>query len=184
MPIAENLMMKLTKHLKVAILLGGMVMGAMRSSATIVENVTLGFASGATWSGTISFYDGYEGMFATSGLLTGGTNNYNMATNWTWWEGTNQPNPASSLGGGLYNDWLMNGSPSSWSNFIGVNWDPALSVLSGGVSFQYNSNTYYNGIGTDAITSYQVGSVPDTGSTLSLFGAAALALGLGYRKRR
>lgn len=160
--------------------------GAASASATIIENVTLNFQSGATWNGTITFADNYQGMLDTDGMLTGGIHNYNHHTTWTWWQGTNQTNPYDSNFDGLLNDWLMDGTTGgSYSLYIGLSWDPTLSVISGGIDFAPLSDPYYNGwAGTnDLITSFTNNSVPDTASTASLLGLALAGVVLLRRRR-
>lgn len=182
--------MKKTHLSRVVVAVSLLITG--NSSAIIIEDVTLNFESGATWTGTISFYDGYEGMFDTDGLLSGGTYNFNHATTWTWWEGTGQQNPQDNNIDGYYNDWLMDGTEGGgYSIYIGLSWDAAASTLSGGINFVDVEDVYYDGIidYNDAIVGYEIdeiggASVPDGGSSAAMLGLSILGLGAARRKSK
>ena len=169
------------------------VISTQSSQAVIIENVTLGFDSGATWAGTITFNDNYEGMIDTDGYLNGGTNGFaNEHFTWTWWEGNGFPNPTNSgVVAGNYNDWLMNGTPGvGYSMFIGLNWNPISSTLNGGIIFDSSNDPYYHGnyVFADPITSVRRGSiaqsVPDGGATVAMLSLAVGGMALVRRKMK
>jgi len=135
------------RFLSVCLILTFVLAFAGSSSAYITENVQLDFASGATWVGSITFNDGYEGMIDTEGYLNGGTNGYpNVFFSWTWWQGNSYDNPQDYLNNGYYNDWLMDGSfDAGYSYYIGLSWDPVLSASLGAVQFALFQDPYANG---------------------------------------
>ncbi len=160
------------KHLFIALLfiLSG------QASASIVENIHLDFQSGATFDGTITFNDGYQGMIDTNGLLLGGSYNYNTQFDATWWSLTNQTNPQNYYGQGLL-DWLVGGG-----HYIGLTWNATASALQGSLSLVDTNYSYTFGAinYSDEIVGWHTSSVPES-SSLFLLGLGLVGL-LARRK--
>lgn len=144
-----------------------------QATADIIEFVELEFASGATWQGTITFNDGYEGMIATNGWLIGGSHGFNEFLSWTWWDGTDQTNPQDYNSDGWYEDWLMNGTEGvgDFTVYLGLSWSASASIDAGGIQFillsdpEYSGNLAYN----DLLIAWSAEPVP-----VSLPGTLAL----------
>jgi hypothetical protein len=181
--------MNTKSHMALCALVLGLAASGSQTSASIIEQATLNFESGATWVGTISFYDGYEGMFDTDGYLNGGSHNFNnVHYSWTWWEGSGQPNPNAYSNPPLYNDWLMDGGSYSqgYTTYIGLSWNAALSTLNGGIIFAPLTDPFVNGnqLYNDLIIGYSIGnrSTPEVGTTACLLGLAMAGI-LAVRRR-
>ncbi len=168
-----------------AVLAVGVMMFGMAgvASATIVENVSLEFASGAVWNGSITFNDGYEGMIATDGYLNGGSNNH-LNEHFTWTHfGYYGPNPSDGNSDGLYEDWLKSDSSSTE---IGLSWDAAISVANNAITFSFLTNPYISGINpNDLLVSCNSNSnpVPEP-ATLLLMGSGIAGLIAARRKKK
>lgn len=147
-----------------------------QSYATIIETVHLEFESGAEWNGTITFNDGYEGMIATEGYLTGGVHSFNEYFSWTWWHSTSQPNPQDFNSDGYYTDWLMNLAYPDYTMYIGLSWDVLASVAAGSVQFVLLQDNYYSGNQAydDLLTDYSVDVPAPAGVGLIALGLLAL----------
>ena len=97
---------------------------ATQALANVTTTLNETFASGATFSGALTFSDTYDALLGVSGVLSGG--GYGTDTfNWTWWLGTAQNTSQDTTGvAGVQNDWLMDGTDqSNWSHYIGITWD-------------------------------------------------------------
>jgi len=109
--------MKSFKAVAVAmIVLAGLVF-TTSARADQLESVSLTFASGATFSGTVSFADDFSSVTAVNGTLYGyqyGTAGYigsgSDAITWVWYLDDN-----FSATPGNYSTWLMDGTGSSGS---------------------------------------------------------------------
>lgn len=164
---------------------------AAPAHADVVTGLQLAFASGATWTGTVTFTDGYGKMIDTNGTMTGGPADGKQFT-WTWWQGTSQSNPVDYDGDPLTNeDLLMAGVEPNWTDYIGISWfigSPGdLPVLNLNPLPNGDYANYWRSLNAeqDVIVSGAFGSlnnVPEPGS-LALGGLALLAAGAARRRR-
>jgi MYXO-CTERM domain-containing protein len=162
-------------------ILTGLVAVALAAAAGVAaadEHIHLNetYASGATFSGDLTFTNGFQMLTGVDGTLSGGSYGTD-AIGWTWWTGQGLSTPQNSDGNAATSeDWLMDGSaPSTYSHYIGLSWSAP------GGNFQLtltpDTNVYYAGINAfDAVVSATVSpvsSVPESSD------AAMLAAGVG-----
>ena len=162
-------------------LLGTVALAALLASAgpaaAATINLTENFASGATFTGTLTFSNNYDEFQAVNGVLSGGSYG-TQAIDWTWWIGTGQPSVAHDYDGNpaTYEDWAMNGTPSSWSTFIGLSWSAPGGVFQ--LALVPDTSVYHAGINSiDPAVSYSLSAVPESGTlAMMMAGLGALAL--------
>lgn len=169
-------------------ILTGLIAVALASAAGIAaaaEHIHLNetYASGATFSGDLTFTDGFNMLTGVNGTLSGGaygTDNFS----WTWWAGHGLTTPQNNDGNGATSeDWLMDGSaPDTYSHYIGLSWSAP------GGNFQLtlapDTNVYYAGINAfDAAVSATVSSVPESTNVAMLVAGLGL-LGVMARRRQ
>ncbi|MEP6504419.1 MAG: PEP-CTERM sorting domain-containing protein [Betaproteobacteria bacterium] len=157
--------------------LAGLLAQAGPASAATVD-LTEHFASGATFTGTLTFSDNYDEFQAVTGVLSGGSYG-TQSINWTWWLGTGQTSVARDLDGDptTYEDWAMNGSPpGDWTLYLGLSWSAPGGVFQ--LALTPATDIYYAGINqTDAAVSYSLSTVPESGTlAMMMAGLGALAL--------
>ena len=167
-----------------ALALAGLVAQAGTAGAATI-NLTETFASGATFTGVLTFSDNYDQFQGVNGTLTGGGHG-TITFDWAWWLGTGQPSIAQDDDGNpaTYEDWMMDGSPpDDWANIIGLSWSAP------GGKFQLalvpDTDVYHAGFDAfDPVVSYSVSGVPEADSVaMMLAGLAALGV-LARRQRR
>ena len=174
------------RHLSfVLILLTGLV-GASAANATVVQQVTLDFKSGATFDGTVTFTDGFGSVTGVNGRLNGykyGFSGYqgsgSDAISWIWAPGTNFASGANN-----YMNFLMDGTNSSrYYNFLQFGYHysgSGISLFSGGLGVLGNvNNVNYS----DRLIGGTIRNVAEP-AMLSTIGIALLALGLTLRRRK
>ena len=154
-----------------------------------VDNVSLTFASGAAFTGTVDFAIDYSSVAGVSGVLSdyedgisGFTGTGSDSINWVWGLCGN----CSGLSGDQYGTFLMDGTPDGsgfgvYSNLIAFTYD-----YSGAPNLLLDSGGY--GVAVDYVDPLVSGSVtysyttPEPG-TILLFGSGLAGLALMARRR-
>ncbi len=163
---------------------------ALVSYATPLPTLNLNetFASGATFSGTLTFLSDYSNLTAVTGTLSGGPYGTDPIS-WIWNPGVN----FAAAGGYTPNfggNFLMDGTTcgvqcGSYSYFVTITWDysaaPNLLVATPGpiLSAEGGNNVNY----TDPLVSGSFSSVAPEPGSLVMFGSGVIGLaGLIRRK--
>jgi len=141
------------------------------------------YASGATFSGDLTFTNGFQMLTGVNGTLSGAS--YGTDTiGWTWWQGSGLTAPQDDDGNpATSEDWLMDGTDTGhYSHYIGLSWSAP------GGHFQLtlspDTNVYYAGINSsDAVVSASVSAVPESTNATMLVAGLGL-LGLMVRRRQ
>ena len=173
---------------RLALLVTVVLSMALASSATPLPTLSLNetFASGATFTGTITFLSDYSNMTAVTGVLSGGPYGTD-SINWIWNQSVNF---ASSYGPQYGGNFLMDGTTCGngcgvYTNFITITWDfsaaPNLVVSTPGPILSATGGNNVNYV--DPLVSGSFGSpVPEPG-TFVMFGSGVIGLaGLIRRK--
>ncbi len=90
-------------------------------------NLSETFASGANFTGVLTFSDSFDELKAVTGTLNGGSYG-SQSINWAFWVGTGQPSVARNItffdrNPNTYEDFLMNGvGYGSYTTYIGISW--------------------------------------------------------------
>ena len=140
------------------------------ANASVVKAVNLNFASGATFSGSVTFANDFSSYSAVSGILRGYslTSSYYNPTatdsiNWVW-DTTNY-----ATGSKAFSNFLMDGSRNrSYNHWItfGYNYNAnGITMFRGGYNYGSRNNVDYS----DRFTTGTVSSVPEP-ALLTLFG--------------
>lgn len=138
------------------------------------------FASGATFNGSLTFSDNFDTLLGVSGTLAGGGYGTDQFT-WTLLLGTSQNATAVDWDGNpnTYEDWLMGGSPASFSHSIGISWQFPVTGSSPVFVLSPMADVTYAGIdGADVASAYsfQSASAPEGNSCAMLLIGAAMLL--------
>ena len=140
------------------------------ATASVIRTVDLNFASGAAFSGIVTFANDFSSYSAVSGILRGygyGGSSYNPTAtdsiNWVWSAHNFVSGPHA------FSNFLMDGTNNSnyrnWITF-GYHYNPSgISVFKGGRWWGNANNVDY----TDRLTRASVKSVPEP-ATFALFG--------------
>jgi len=167
--------------LAVIVMLLPLVLYSTGASASVVEQLHETFASGATFTGQVTFTDAFDNILAVNGTLTGSSFGPSPdRITWVWWTAS------ETNGSGVYSNFLMDGTGTSSSNyltyqqFIEINWSaaPLKLVNTGPITYLPNSINY-----SDQMTSYAFSSVPLPGALL-LFGPGLAGLALVRRRSK
>ena len=159
------------------------------AAATELLDVTMTFASGATFEGTVTFADDFSSYSAVDGQLFGYQNGVytgvgSTPINWVWTTGN------WSTGSNNFSNWLMGPGPQpTYDTYIQLAYnyaDPANLTFTSGVSYGGTDNTVNY---TDAFVRGSFGPVeapvpePSTWA-LMLFGFGAVGFGMRRRKQK
>lgn len=163
---------------KITALLGAAALAMSASaSANVDQHVQMTFESGGVFSGTVTFLDDFSAYVGVNGTLTGGTNNYNSVMSWVY------DNINYSSVSGSFANYLMDGTPSEYENYIHLTYDylaaPTLSFASG-VSVFGIDNTVN---GFDAMVSGSIAAVPEPETYAMLLAGLGL-VGMMARRRK
>jgi len=173
---------------KIALLVVLLFCMAAASYAVPMPTLTLNetFASGATFSGTLTFLSDYSNLTAVSGYLNGGPYGHDYI-NWIW---NPTVNFASSYGPQYGGNFLMDGTTcgngcGNYTYFITLTWDfsaaPNLVVATPGPILSPNGGNNVNYVDPLASGTFS-GATPEPG-TLVMFGSGVIGLaGLLRRK--
>jgi hypothetical protein len=147
-------MRKNTSAILTSAVFGAALIGTVHDAgAVVVRQADLAFASGAIFSGEISFSDDFTLVTAVSGSLSGyqdGTSGYtgvgSTAIDWVWLNGLDfNPSPTKVA------TFLMNGdNVTNYTNWITFAYDlaaaPALLLAPGGLNYGFVINVNYKDI--------------------------------------
>jgi hypothetical protein len=195
----------LPKNIKTLAAAALMLLGAP-AFASVATHVHEQFASGAVYNGDLTFADDYSALMSANGALSGTGYGVPLAMNFIWsggvGPGTNQTDVPDRL-----NDFLVDGSASSYTTTIGIVWQyPAaqlvLDLTASNATWDpnYIGTAYFTGLTTwsadgmpltsDAAVSVRLGleapgpgtNIPEPASVL-LFGAG-LGMLVAARRRK
>ena len=149
------------RHLiSVLVIVLSLVLYSGSASAILTEQVNAIFQSGATFTGLLTFTDGYNAVTAVDGTLAGGSLDVSpYAINWVWF------GVPTSVGPGVNADFLMGPAYNNGTqqHYIELDWDinKTTLVLDNTYSF-YGQGYLPNAIDNlDQIVSYQATRVPE-----------------------
>lgn len=174
--------MKTLKALAIALPL---TLTSFSAFAAVDKNVQLNFASGAQFSGVVTFADSFASVLSVNGLLAGYQPSHHgylgagsTAISWLWNSGSNVASAANTFGTFLMDSGSVYGGYSNWISFTYDYSDPVNLTLS---SNYYGNKVNYN----DNLVSGFIGSIspvpePETYAML----LAGLGLMVGISRRR
>jgi hypothetical protein len=151
----------------VLVIVLSLVLYSAGASADVINQLNATFQSGATFTGLLTFTDGYNAVTAVNGTLAGGSLDVSpYAINLVWF-GTPTP-----VGPGVNADFLMGPvyNNGTQQHYIELDWDTNKTtlVLDNAYSF-YGQGYLPNAIDNlDQIVSYQATPVPEPSALLLL----------------
>jgi hypothetical protein len=174
--------MKILKTLAIALPLA---LTSFSAFAAVDKNVQLNFASGAQFSGVVTFADSFASVLAVNGVLAGyqgSSHSYlgtgSTAINWLWNGGSNFASAANTFGTFLMDTGNLYGGYSNWISFTYDYSNPANLTLS--------SNSYGNQVNySDNLVSGSIGAVspvPEVETYAMLLAGLGLMGGIARRR--
>ncbi len=148
------------------------------ASANVNTHLNETFASGATFSGTLTFDNGFNNLLDVDGTLSGGPYG-SIPITWAWALGDSSA-PSFITADGK-SDWMMDGTPASYNYYIELDWTPGANGLV--LNNTSNTGSPPNAVNyIDPMISYNTMSTVPEPSTFLLLGAGLGGVAL-LRKR-
>lgn len=161
--------MKIVKTLAIALPLA---LTSFSAFAAVNKNVQMNFASGAQFSGVVTFADSFASVLGVNGVLAQGTDS--TAISWLWNGGSNFATAANTFG-----TFLMNGTnTSNYSKWVTFTYN-----YSNPANLTFSSDSYGNNVNySDNLVSGSISAVPEPETYAMLLAGLGLMGGIARRR--